>query len=272
LLTVASVLASAPTGMPTNELRLLLGAVLKQPTVWLITHNECPLNEEQKQTFGALVSRRLNGEPMSYLLGYREFYGREFSVSTATLIPRPETELLVDLVKVSVGADDTPSILDMGTGSGCIAISIALECRGAVVTGIDMSRDALDVATTNMLGLNANVEFLQSDWYAALGDRRFDIIVSNPPYIAIGDAHLDQGDLRFEPQQALSSGNDGLEALRTIVAGAPTHLKPKGMLALEHGYDQAEVVGEMLRRAGFTQITQRKDIAGITRVSCGVLP
>ena len=296
LTTVGAILANVPRGMPVNELRLLLGAVLKQPAVWLLTHGDAALSIEQCLKLNAMVDRRQNGEPMAYLLGYREFYGREFVASPAVLIPRPETEMLVDLVKVSVGADittsakttalqggrakdalfavaddNTPSVLDLGTGSGCIAISIALECRAVSVTAVDRSREALNIATANCLMLKANVELIESDWFAALEGRRFDIIVSNPPYIAIGDTHLDHGDLRFEPAQALSSGHDGLTALRKIIGEAAHHLHPNGMLALEHGYDQAPAVSELLLVAGFTDITQHVDIAGITRVSCGYL-
>lgn len=303
LTTVGAILANVPRGMPVNELRLLLGAVLKQSAVWLLTHGDAALSIEQCLKLNAIVDRRQNGEPMAYLLGYREFYGREFSVSPAVLIPRPETEMLVDLVKAtvltgdsiasyqttssppagegrgerekqhnsSVGADNTPLILDLGTGSGCIAISVALECASACVTAVDASTDALKIAINNAKQLNADIEFIHSDWFAALEDRRFDIIVSNPPYIAIGDTHLDHGDLRFEPAQALSSGHDGLAALRKIIGEAAHHLHPNGMLALEHGYDQAPAVGELLGLAGFTDIRQHVDIAGITRVSCGYL-
>ena len=272
LSTVAAILANGPPGMPVSELRLLLGAVLKQAAVWLLTHGDATVSIEHRLRLSTLVERRLNGEPMAYLLGYREFYGREFTVSPAVLIPRPETEMLVDLAKASVGAGEPPSLLDLGTGSGCVAISLALECPQRCVVAIDFSMDALAIAATNAARLNANVELLHSDWFAALDDRRFDIIVSNPPYIAEGDSHLAQGDLRFEPAAALSSGNDGLTALRKIIAGAPKHLRRNGMLALEHGYDQAVAVRQLLATAGFTGITQHADIAGITRVSCAVLP
>ena len=272
LTTVAAILADVPPGMPIRELRLLLGAVLKQSAVWLLTHGDATVGIEQCLELGNLVDRRLDGVPMAYLLGYREFYGREFVVSPAVLIPRPETEMLVDLVIASVGAGGTPSLLDLGTGSGCVAISVALECSHLCVTAIDVSTDALTIAATNAAGLKANVELLQSDWFSAVAGRRFDIIVSNPPYIAEGDLHLAQGDLRFEPATALSSGGDGLTALRRIIGDSPNHLLPKGMLALEHGYDQAVAVRQLLATAGFTGITQHADIAGITRVSCGVLP
>ena len=226
--TVASLLANAARDIPISETRLLLGAAMKQSTVWLLTHGDAALDVAQSSIFTALLDRRLGGEPLAYLLGYREFYGRDFFVSPAVLIPRPETEMLVDLVKSSVGASvgadntpssvtskiDTPSILDLGTGSGCIAISIALLSPQHQVTAVDASVDALTVAIANAKQLQANVEFILSDWYSEVNGRRFNIIVSNPPYIAVDDAHLQQGDLRFEPSQALSSGQSGLAALR----------------------------------------------------------
>ena len=194
--------------------------------------------------------------------------------------------MLVDLVKSSVGASvgaddtplsvtskiDTPSILDLGTGSGCIAISIALLSPQHQVTAVDASMAALQVAIANAKQLKANVEFILSDWYSEVNGRRFNIIVSNPPYIAVDDAHLQQGDLRFEPSQALSSGQSGLAALRNIIEAAPRYLHPNGMLAVEHGYDQANAVRDLFARSGFCNIAQHQDLAGIVRVSCGRLP
>ena len=284
--TVAGVLANAAQDIPMSEARLLLGAAMKQSAVWLLTHGDAVLDVDQSSIFTDLLQRRAGGEPIAYLLGYREFYGRDFFVSPAVLIPRPETELLVDLIKSSVGASvgagdtplsvtakiDTPSILDLGTGSGCIAISIALLSPQHHVTAVDASVDALQVAIANAKRLQADVEFVRSDWYAELGDRRFNIIVSNPPYVAVGDAHLQQGDLRFEPAQALSSGQSGLSALQNIIEAAPRYLHPNGMLAVEHGYDQASAVRDFFARNGFCDIAQHQDLAGIVRVSCGRLP
>ena len=270
--TVASLLANAARDIPISEARLLLGAAMKQSTVWLLTHGDAAPDHEQSSIFTALLDRRLGGEPIAYLLGYREFYGRDFFVSPAVLIPRPETEMLVDLVKTSVGAGETPSILDLGTGSGCIAISIALLSPQHHVTAVDASMAALQVAIANAKQLKANVEFILSDWYSEVSGRRFDIIVSNPPYIAVDDAHLQQGDLRFEPSQALSSGQSGLAALQNIIEAAPSYLHPQGMLAVEHGYDQASVVHDLFARSGFCDIAQHQDLAGIVRVSCGRLP
>ena len=270
--TVASILANAARDIPISETRLLLGAAMKQSTVWLLTHGDAALDAEQSVIFAALLDRRVRGEPIAYLLGYREFYGRDFFVSPAVLIPRPETEMLVDLVKSSVGAGDTPLILDLGTGSGCVAISIALLSPQHQVTAVDASMAALQVAIANAKQLKTNVEFILSDWYTEVSGRRFNIIVSNPPYIAVGDTHLQQGDLRFEPAQALSSGQSGLAALRNIIEAAPRYLHPQGMLAVEHGYDQAGAVHDLFARSGFCDIAQHQDLAGIVRVSCGRLP
>ena len=271
--TVAEILADGSRDLPPSESRLLLGKVLRQSAVWLLTHSEIEVGSEGRLAFNALVARRLAGEPIAYLLGVREFYGREFLVSPAVLIPRPETEMLVDLVKdaltASVGAGDTLTILDLGTGSGCIAISVALECVGVGVTAVDASIEALAVARSNARQLGASVDFIQSDWFKAIDGQRFNIIVSNPPYIAQGDAHLDQGDLRYEPAMALSCADDGLSAIRQIISEARDYLHPHGMLAVEHGYDQANSVRKLLEAAGFAGIAQHKDIAGITRISSG---
>jgi release factor glutamine methyltransferase len=283
--TIAAALAAAREKLPGFEARLLLGQVLRQPPVWLLTHDDAVLDDAALCAFNALVMRRHAGEPVAYLLGHREFFGRDFAASPAALIPRPETELLVEVAlsaikKGKVGADGTaakggtarnaPRILDLGTGTGCIAITLALEYPSAQVTALDASRDALALATENAHRLNANVRFLHSDWYAAVAGETFDLIVSNPPYIAAADAHLTQGDLRFEPPAALASGVDGLDAIRHIIAAAPAHLSAQGQLWLEHGFDQADAVRALLAAAGFTAIEQHRDLAGIVRVSGGV--
>ena len=183
---------------------------------------------------------------------------------------------MIEKVSLKVGDGETAikqksrRILDLGTGTGCIAITLALECPGVLVCAIDASKAALDVAQSNAQRLNANVRFLHSDWFAAVGGEKFDLIVGNPPYIAAEDAHLLQGDLRFEPPAALASGADGLDAMRHIIAAAPAHLSAHGQLWLEHGYDQADTVRALLAAAGFTAIAQHRDLAGIVRVSGGV--
>lgn len=277
---LAAVITTAREKLPTSEARLLLGHVLQKPLAWLLAHDDEVLDEAGLSAFKALVTRRAAGEPVAYLLGYREFFGREFLTTPATLIPRPETELLVERViekvDLKVGDGETAikhksrRILDLGTGTGCIAITLALECPDASVFAIDAHEATLNVAQANAQRLDADVRFLHSDWFAAVGGEKFDLIVGNPPYIAAEDAHLLQGDLRFEPLAALASGADGLDAIRHIIATAPAYLNSAGELWLEHGYDQAEAVRELLDSAGFLHIEQHCDLAGIVRVSGGV--
>ncbi|MDO9242777.1 MAG: peptide chain release factor N(5)-glutamine methyltransferase [Rhodocyclaceae bacterium] len=273
---VGEALAAARQRIPAAEARLLLAQVLKRSAAWLEAHREAALAPLQLASFNALVERRAAGEPVAYLLGTREFYGRDFAVSPAVLIPRPETELLVELAIVKVGAGGTAQraarILDLGAGSGCIAVTLALELPLTRVTAADVSPDALAVARDNAARLSAPVELVESDWFAGLREERFDLIVANPPYVASGDPHLAQGDLRFEPIGALTDHADGLAALRHIVATAPHWLKPGGWLLFEHGYDQAAAVGDLLAAAGFADIEQHRDLAGVVRVSGGRIP
>ncbi len=271
--TIAAALEAARNKLPANEARLLLGHVLKKSTAWLIAHDDEALDEDALLHFASMVARRAGGEPVAYLMGQREFFGRVFSVSAAVLIPRPETELLVELALAKVGDGDTAAqatrVLDLGTGSGCIAITLALEQAALQVTAIDASAAALAVAKTNAERLGATLRLLRSDWFAALAGEQFDLIVANPPYIAAADSHLAAGDLRHEPAAALASGADGLADLRRIIAEAPPHLAPGGRLLLEHGYDQAEAVYDLLEQAGLIDIEQHQDLAGIVRVSGG---
>ncbi|MDP1610384.1 MAG: peptide chain release factor N(5)-glutamine methyltransferase [Sulfuritalea sp.] len=269
--TIAAALAAARAKLPASEARLLLGHVLQQSAAWLIGHDDQLLAEPEMLAFASLVARRAGGEPVAYLVGYREFFGREFEVSTSVLIPRPETELLVEIALAKVGAGAAARILDLGTGSGCIAITLALEIPRAQVTAVDASAAALQLAGKNAERFGAQVRLLQSDWYSALAGECFDLIVANPPYIAAADPHLAAGDLRHEPPSALASGADGLDALCRIVAEAPAHLASGGRLWLEHGYDQGEAVRELLLQAGFVDIEQRRDLAGIMRASGGRL-
>jgi release factor glutamine methyltransferase len=271
--TIAAALQAARQSIEISEARLLLRHVLGCNAAWLEAHRDDPLPGKHAADLAALVERRALGEPVAYLLGFREFYGREFSVTPDVLIPRPETELLVEIAREKVGSGGTATgaatLLDLGTGSGCIAITLALELPGALVAAADVSPAALAVARANATLLSAAVAFVESDWLEAFGGRRFDVIVSNPPYVAAGDPHLDQGDLRFEPPHALHCGVQGLDAIRRIVADAPAHLAPGGWLLFEHGYDQAEAVRELLAAAGFADIEQHRDLAGIVRVSGG---
>lgn len=253
------------------ENRILLCHALQLPRVALITQAERALTSEEAGTLAGLVQRRLDGEPIAYIVGEREFFGLPFRVSPAVLIPRPDTELIVELALARMAP--RARLLDMGTGSGAIAVALAHTRPDATVTALDVSDAALDIAQANAAANGARVRFLRSDWYAALGEERFDLIASNPPYIASGDRHLSEGDLRFEPTGALTDHADGLSALRIIVDGACAHLEPGGWLLLEHGYDQAEAVRALLAARGFTEVQSWRDLAGIERVSggrCGI--
>jgi release factor glutamine methyltransferase len=252
------------------EIQCLLQHVLHSQRAYLLAHPEQTLNETQQLSFDALLQRRLRGEPIAHLLGEREFFGLNLKVTPATLIPRPDTELIVELSLKRISQTQPYRVLDMGTGTGAIALAIAKHKPNVAVVAVDASQEALTVAIENARRLGiANVSFLQSDWFSALSGRRFDLIVSNPPYIASGDIHLAQGDLRFEPLSALASGVDGLDDIRRIINAAPQHLTANGCLLLEHGYDQADSVRELLTKYGFVEIFSEKDLAGIERVTRG---
>ncbi|ATE59012.1 peptide chain release factor N(5)-glutamine methyltransferase [Thauera sinica] len=266
---IARALAWARGRIDAMDARVLLRHVLQCPASRLAAWPEQLLDAEDWARYRELVERRLAGEPVAYLTGEREFYGRNFMVTPAVLIPRPDTELLVELTLAHVGDWRYARVLDMGTGSGALAITLALELGEADVTALDRSREALWVAMANAARLGASVSFVQSDWFSALGGERFELIVSNPPYVAAADPHLDEGDLRFEPRAALAAGPAGLDDLAEIAAGAARHLEPGGWLFLEHGYDQAPAVRGLLADAGFASIASWKDLAGIERVSGG---
>ena len=266
-ITVAAAQALLP--LDPLENRILLGHALGLSRVGLITGSHRQLSEAEALALNALVARRQAGEPIAYIVGKREFFGLDFAVNRHVLIPRPDTELLVELALSRLPVDG--AMLDMGTGSGAIAVAVAHNRLDAAVSALDASVDALAVARANAAANGALVRFLQSDWYAALTGDMFDLIVSNPPYIASGDAHLVQGDLRFEPADALTDGADGLSDLRTIIAGAGPHLLPGGWLLLEHGYDQSAAVRELLVLQGYEQVQSWTDLSGIERVSGGIL-
>lgn len=255
--------------IPAAEARLLLRHAASATATEIAAHPEREMAPGQVPLFMSLVARRAAGEPIAYLVGSREFYGREFKVTPAVLIPRPETELLVEVALAKVSRGSTPRILDLGAGSGCVAITLALEL-GCEVTAVDVSSEALSVARENAERLGARVTLIESDWFSAI-EGRFDLIVGNPPYVAEGDPHLSAGDLRFEPMGALACGADGLSAIRRILAEASAHLAPGGWLFLEHGYDQAEAMRTLLAEGGFGNIEQHQDLAGIVRISGGVL-
>ena len=254
--------------LPRNEIRMLLSRVLKRDHAWLIGHDDYVLTSGELAQINELTAQRTAGEPIAYLLGVCEFYGRAFHCSPGALIPRPETEQLVDQALLRLAAHRPLRILDVGTGTGCIAITIALERPEAIVTAIDVSSDALTLARRNAQQLGAKVTFVQSNWFSALAhDAQFDLILSNPPYIVPGDAHLSQGDLRFEPAIALADAVDGLESYRQLVLGARRHLKSGGALIVEHGFDQGESVPALIKAAGWTNIETVRDLAGHPRVT-----
>lgn len=259
---------SAGSALPRLEQTMLWEHVLKVARSWLIAHDTDPLSQEVVQQYKALEARRLKGEPMAYIIGKREFMGHEFNVNPAVLIPRPETEFLVEQALAQIKGLPEARVLDMGTGSGAVAISIALARPDATVIATDLSVEALAVAQENAHNLCAKVEFLQGSWYDAVkGQAAFDIIVSNPPYIAEHDPHLSQGDLRFEPTTALSAAQNGLEDIQKIINGAHPYLSAVGSIWLEHGWDQAVLVRSLFTRANFSQPTSIADLAGIPRIT-----
>ncbi len=305
--------------LPRAEARRLLASLTGQPLTWFMAHGDDPADPDIATRFQTLAERRRAGEPLAYLLGQQEFYSRPFTVSPAVLIPRADTETLVEtaleqllllrrqqrpidttgaeapalvlppaqthtcqgrssadaqaLLSITSSCPTPPplSLLELGTGSGIIAITLALETPDTDVHAVERSPEALAVAQQNAKTLGANrIHWHPGSWWQALASpRRFDLIVSNPPYIAAHDHHLQQGDLRFEPPQALAAGPDGLDDLRIIIGGAPAHLNPGGWLLLEHGYDQEAPVQALLRDAGFADVFTRRDLAGQPRVSGG---
>lgn len=254
---------------------LLLHALGRSPhdRAWLIAHDRDPLPDDASARWTALQQRRQAGEPVAYLLGEKEFGGLRLRVDARVLVPRPDTEVLVDWALDALpppGGSDTPRLLDLGTGSGAIALTVASRRPDAQVTATDASADALAVAKANAQRLALPVRFAQGAWLAAVPGERFDVIASNPPYIAEGDAHL--AALTHEPITALTAGPDGLDDIRQIVDQAPAALPPGGWLLLEHGHDQAAAVRELLETAGFEQVSSRNDLAGIARCSGGRWP
>ncbi|MCC6136964.1 MAG: peptide chain release factor N(5)-glutamine methyltransferase [Candidatus Contendobacter sp.] len=255
---------------PRLDAEVLLAAALNRPRSVLYAWPERIPEPELAERFAAWLERRLNGEPVAYLTGWREFWSLELEVTPDTLIPRPETELLVDLALERLPVDQSVAIADLGTGSGAIALALAVERPRARIVATDQSPAALTVARRNTERLQiANVEFRQGHWCAPLAGEFFDLIAANPPYVAAADPRWRQGELRFEPPAALISGPDGLDALRTIITQAPAVLKPGGWLLLEHGYDQGEAVPGLLRERGFSEVADHPDTAGLSRVGRG---
>ncbi|UGB46163.1 peptide chain release factor N(5)-glutamine methyltransferase [Frateuria edaphi] len=270
---VRQLLAEATTRLGDRaEAAILLAHALGKPRSWLLAHADDPADRAGAAAFAALVERRAAGEPVAYLTGHRGFWTLDLEVTPATLIPRPETELLVELALAKLPREGAPRVADLGTGSGAIALAIARECPHTRVLATDASAAALAVARRNAEANRIrNVGFAQGDWFAALGDERFDLIVSNPPYIAADDPHLERGDLRFEPGSALASGSDGLDDIRRIVAGARSHLAGDGWLLFEHGWDQGTAVRGLLDAAGYRDVFTAQDLEQRDRVSGGSL-
>jgi release factor glutamine methyltransferase len=297
--TIYAALRHAGQHLPALEARMLLEEALGVNHAYLAAHPERALTAEEARRIRALIERRAEGEPIAYIVGRREFYGLEFEVNASVLIPRPETELLVDLALERIPENALWRVLDLGTGSGNIAITLGMYRPAAQVVAIENSEQALRLAQENAARVamtaalprfdastvastagawdlpqafgTGGVRFVYSDWYRALVGKEFDLIVSNPPYVAEGDPHLDQGDVRFEPQAALIAGPDGLDCTREIIAGASHCLVENGWLLFEHGCDQAEPCRGLLESAGFRDIFCAHDLAGLPRVSGGRL-
>ena len=270
--TVAALLARGRAQLDGADAECLLAHAVGRDRSWLYAHADDVVDGRAAVAFQALCARRHAGEPVAYLTGQQGFWTLNLAVSPATLVPRPETELLVELALARIAANAPTWLADLGTGSGAIALALASERPQARVIATDASAEALAVARGNAKANRiANVEFRQGDWLAPLAGQRFDLIASNPPYIALGDPHLEQGDLRFEPPLALASGSDGLDAIRSIVAGGAAHLLPGAWLLLEHGWEQGAAVRALLHVAGFTQVSSVRDLEGRERVTLGCL-
>jgi release factor glutamine methyltransferase len=262
--------ALARSGLIPLDAKVLLGHVLGRDRAWLAAHGDATLTREQLAAFESLTRRRHGGEPIAYLTGRREFFGLEIEITREVLIPRPETELLVDHALAVIPAGAAVDVLDLGCGSGAVALAIAHKRPQARVLGTDLAPQAVELARRNAQRLGiANATFLVADWFEAVPRQSFGLIVANPPYVAEADPHLEQGDLRFEPPLALTPGADALSAIRTIVAAAPAYLAPGAALALEHGHDQAAAVHALLGAAGFIEVRSVRDLAGILRVTHG---
>jgi len=262
--------ALAQSGLVPIDAQVLLAHAARRDRAWLAAHATDPLDAATLDAFFALAKRRRGGEPVAYLVGRREFWGLDLAVDVRVLIPRAETETLVDAALARIPSDRPARVLDLGTGSGAIALAIASERPAATIVAVDASAPALALARDNAARLGAvNVRFVAGDWYDGLDEAPFDVIVSNPPYVAPLDPHLREGDLPHEPAQALVAPPDGLSALRVVVAGARERLVPHGWLLVEHGHDQADAVRDLLAHAGFAELVALRDLAGIPRVAGG---
>jgi len=274
--TLANAIRDAADRLASDEARLeaelLLAHALDRPRSWFYAHSGDMLEPHDSEAFEELLRRRDRGEPVAQITGRRGFWSLELLVTPDTLIPRPETELLVELALERLPRTEPRLVLDMGTGTGAVALAIASERPLADVTASDASAAALAVARDNAADAGLPITLLPSDWYQALAGRRFDLVVSNPPYIAEADPHLRQGDLRFEPKSALVSGADGLDAIREIARGARDHLKPGGWLLVEHGHDQGAAVRALFMAAGLAAVATERDLEQRERVTLGRSP
>lgn len=274
--TIKTVLGSAHDALtdysdsPRLDAEVLLGHVLSADRARIFAHPDLPLSAEQATFYQELINERKSGKPVAHLTGRREFWSVELKVNSDVLVPRPETELLVERSLKHISTDNTSSVLDLGTGSGAIAIAIALERPTCEITATDRSGIALDTAKANIANhCPGRAEVVSSNWFEALGNRRFDVIVSNPPYVSTRHRDLNEPELKYEPPAALFSGPDGLDDIRIIVQTASRHLNPAGWLLLEHGFDQANEVQELLHAAGFDSVETYNDLAGHQRVTEG---
>lgn len=250
------------------DAEVLLSSLLNCERIWLYTYPEQALTEQEKETFNHLITLRSEGHPIAYLTGKKEFWSLTLNVNQDTLIPRPETELLVETVLSLITNDSTKKVLDLGTGTGAIAIAIASERPLVSITATDLSETALNLAKENASLNNIdNINFKTGNWFETFAIDNYDVIVSNPPYICDDDPHLTQGDVRFEPRIALASGQDGLDDLRIIISNAEQYLRPQGWLLLEHGYNQGEQVRELLQQNHFAAVSSIKDYSDIERIS-----
>lgn len=265
-LTVAQALADARSlGLPRLDAQLMLAWVLGRPRAWLLAHDEAPVPAAAAARYAAACAQRADNVPLAYLTGEREFHGLALAVAPGVLVPRPETEHLVDWALECLAGLQQPSVADLGTGSGAVALALAAARPEAHITAVERSPAALAVAKANGSRLGLAVQWRAGDWWQPVAGQRFDLVASNPPYIAADDPHLPA--LRHEPLEALASGADGLDALRTIIGGAPDHLVPGGWLLLEHGHDQGLAVRRLLTASGLVDATTRPDLAGLDRCS-----
>ncbi len=276
-LTIAGALALAREMLidgesPSTDAKVLLAHVLGQSQTYLFTWSDRTLTDEQREQFVKLIDQRQTGHPVAHLIGYRDFWTLRLQVNPSTLIPRPETELLVEKA-LELLPDNALAICDLGTGTGAVALAVASERPNLRVTGIDKIEDAVKLAQANAINNNiSNAEFLQSHWFSALAGQQFDMLVTNPPYVEEHSEFLQQGDVRFEPRSALTAGEDGLDDIRFIITEARDYLKPGGWLLIEHGFEQGAAIRELFQFSGYTDAETFRDLAGLDRITVAKMP